>query len=268
MTSPENDEASQGARLVTFEAIDDVGRITIANPRYRNAISSVVSAGIWDAFESAEGDDRVKAVVIRGVDDSFCAGADLREVRKPAARSATSDKRRRGLVPYLGWTFTLSKPLIGAVNGPAYGAGFMLVQNCDLVVASPRARFAVPEVRCGLSGAWASALPRWLPPRVAMELLLTGEPLTAQRAYELGMINRLVPPDRVDDEALELARAIARFRPANVRASRDLVRHSVEADLDALLNAGYELFRPVRDEQRAARAEHDKWKAGESGAQG
>src|SRR5690606_14293650 len=127
----------------------------------------------------------------------------------------------------------LNKPLIAAVNGYAYGGGCELAMQCDLIVASETARFAQPEIKLGImpGAGGTQRLARAIGPYRAMELILTGEPLSAQDAYAAGLVNRLVPPERCLEEALALAHLIAQRPPLAVRLAREAVRHGFETSL-------------------------------------
>jgi enoyl-CoA hydratase/carnithine racemase len=161
------------------------------------------------------------------------------------------------MAPHLGQNLQVTKPVIAAVNGPAFGGGFLLAQMCDLCVAGASAQFAITEARWGRGAPWAAPLPWLVPPRVAMELLLTGDPIDAQRAYEVGLVNRVVPDPELRSEAGRLARRIAGNAPLSVRAAKAMVQASAGCDLDEAVEAGWRLFEPVylsEDAQEGPRA--------------
>jgi enoyl-CoA hydratase/carnithine racemase len=161
------------------------------------------------------------------------------------------------MTPNLGRNIQVIKPVIAAVNGPAFGGGFLLAQMCDLCVAGASAQFAITEARWGRGAPWAAPLPWLVPPRVAMELLLTGDPIDAQRAYEVGLVNRVVPDPELRSEAGRLARRIAGNAPLSVRAAKAMVQASAGRALDEAVEEGWRLFEPVylsEDAQEGPRA--------------
>jgi enoyl-CoA hydratase/carnithine racemase len=167
----------------------------------------------------------------------------------------------RDFIPVLGDNIHVTKPVIAAVNGVAYAGGWLFAQMCDLCVASDNASFAITEPKVGRGVPWATPLIHMLPQRIVMELLLTAKPLSAERAYELGYVNAVVPPDRLRAAALELAGTIVRNAPLTVRAARELVYLSTEMGRSAALRAGRHLFEPVylsEDAQEGPRAFAEK----------
>ena len=131
----------------------------------------------------------------------------------------------------------LTKPTIAAVNGVAFAGGWMIAQACDLCVASTAARFAITEVKVGRSSPWATPLIHMIPQRIMMEIVLTGKPITAARAYEIGLVNRLAEPAALLDEAKALARDILDGAPLSVAAAREMVMLSTEMGRGAALQA-------------------------------
>jgi enoyl-CoA hydratase/carnithine racemase len=163
----------------------------------------------------------------------------------------------RDMTPNLGRNIQVTKPVIAAVNGPAFGGGFLLAQMCDLCVAGASARFAVTEARWGRGAPWAAPLPWLVPPRVAMELLLTGEAIDAHRALQVGLVNRVVPDPELRSEAGRLARRIADNAPLSVRAAKAMVHATAGRDLHEAVEEGWRLFQPVylsEDAQEGPRA--------------
>ncbi|MEB3031433.1 crotonase/enoyl-CoA hydratase family protein [[Mycobacterium] nativiensis] len=209
---------SESAVLV--ERRGNVQLITINRPEARNAVNGAVSTGIGDALAQAQADDEVRAVVITGAGDkSFCAGADLKAV---ASRENIfhADHPEWGFAGYV--QHFIDKPTIAAVNGTALGGGTELALASDLVVAEQRAQFGLPEVKRGLI-AGAGGVFRivdQLPRKVALELLYTGEPISAADAAHWGLVNRVVEDGAALDTALELAAKITSNAPLSVRASK------------------------------------------------
>ena len=237
---------------VTYELEHGVVWLVIDRPEARNAINRAVAEGLWDGFRRFEADPAAAVLVLTGAGEAFCAGADLREM---AAIGLTVPPR--DMTPNLGRNIQVTKPVIAAVNGPAFGGGFLLAQMCDLCVAGASARFAVTEARWGRGAPWAAPLPWLVPPRVAMELLLTGEAIDAHRALQVGLVNLVVPDPELRSEAGRLARRIADNAPLSVRAAKAMVHGTAGRDLDEAVEEGWRLFQPVylsEDAQEGPRA--------------
>jgi enoyl-CoA hydratase/carnithine racemase len=224
----------------------------IDRPEARNAINRAVGEGLWDGFRRFEADPAAAVLVLTGAGDAFCAGADLKEM---AALAMTVPPR--DMAPHLGRNLQVTKPVVAAVNGVALGGGFLLAMMCDLCVAASSARFGITEARWGRGAPWAAPLPWLVPPRVALELLLTGEPIDARRAHEVGLVNRVVPDAALRQEAGRLAAAVAANAPLSVRAAKAMVQAAAGRDLDAAIDEGWRLFEPVyhsEDAQEGPRA--------------
>lgn len=218
--------------MVEYEEQGRVGVITIRRPAARNAVNGEVATGIEAALDRLEEDPERWVGVLTGEGSVFSAGADLKAIAAgQAGELATRKGGFGGLV-----TRERVKPLIAAVGGPALAGGCELVLACDLVVASRNAAFGLPEVKRALVAAAGGLfrLPRALPPKVAMEVALTGEPLPAQRAYELGLVNRLVDEGAALKEAVALAEAIAANAPLAVQESRRIVLAAHTEDEETL----------------------------------
>jgi enoyl-CoA hydratase len=210
--------------VVESERRDGVGIIRLNRPEAKNAVSDEVSAGVEAALDEFEADDEIRAVIVTGTGDVFSAGADLKMVAKGEGFKIATKRGGFGGIT----TRAYSKPLIAAVNGPALAGGFEIVLACDLVVAADDARFGLPEVKRGLFAAAGGPyrLVRRVPLATATEIVLTGDPIDAARAHELGLVNRLVPKEKVLDEALALAGTIAENGPVAVQKSLRLLHES------------------------------------------
>ncbi|MET7770901.1 crotonase/enoyl-CoA hydratase family protein [Nocardia sp. NPDC005366] len=194
--------------------------ITINRPEARNAVNSAVSSAVGAALVDAENDPEIRVVVITGAGDkSFCAGADLKAISRGENLSAPGNEHWgfAGFVRHV-----ISKPTIAAVNGTALGGGTELALSADLIVASDSASFGLPEVKRGLLAGAGGVfrLPAQIPQRLAMEMILTGDPITAVKAREYGLINSVVPDGTVVEAALALAERIAVNAPLSVQASK------------------------------------------------
>ncbi|RBY87014.1 enoyl-CoA hydratase [Blastococcus sp. TF02A-26] len=194
--------------------------VTINRPEVRNAVDGEVHMTIGRLLDEVDADPDVRVVVVTGAgDQAFSAGADL----KATARGETVLPPGFEHWGFAGWVrHPISTPTIAAVNGAAMGGGAELLLSCDLAVAAEHAVIGLPEVKVGMvaaDGGPFRALAQ-LPQRIGMELVLTGEPITAARALELHLVNRVVPGDQLMDTALELAGRIAANAPLAVRASK------------------------------------------------
>jgi enoyl-CoA hydratase len=219
---------------VLFEARPDgIAIITLNRPDARNALGKEIRAGLYAAWERFENDPALRVGILTGAGDkAFCAGGDLKEMTETQMAVPPRD-----LFPVPGDNLELSKPTIAAVNGVAFAGGFMIAQACDLCVASTAAKFAITEVKVGRSSPWAAPLIHMIPQRVMLELVLTGKAISAQRAYEIGLVNRLAEPAQLMTVALELAAEILEGAPLSVRAARDMVRLATEMGRGAALQA-------------------------------
>jgi enoyl-CoA hydratase len=203
--------------------------LTIDRPRVRNALDPATMAALTAALTRAADEPTVRAVVLTGAGDrAFSAGLDLAAV----ADGGLPDESIRP-VRLLRGGYPL--PVLAAVNGPAVGGGFELALACDLRVAAEHAYFALPEVSRGIAATeGGTELPRRIPLAVALEIGLTADRLTAARAYELGLVNRVVPGPEVLATTIALAERIASHSPAAVRATRALMRRCLEVDQSVL----------------------------------
>jgi crotonobetainyl-CoA hydratase len=210
------------APVVLTERRGHVLLVTLNRPEVRNAVNLAVTLALGGALEEAERDRGIWAVVLTGAGDkAFCAGVDLKAVaRGESVMPADPERAAWGFAGYV--SHHISKPTIAAVNGFALGGGTEISLASDLVVAAESASFGLPEVRRGIfAGAGGLfRLPAQIPKKIAMEMILTGEPITAQRALELGLVNRLVPRDQVVDAAMDLAGKIIANAPLAVQASK------------------------------------------------
>lgn len=198
--------------------------ITINRPEQRNAVNAAVANGIAAALEQLDGDPELTLGVLTGAGKGFSAGMDLKAF--VAGESAwVGDRGFAGIAQR-----SAAKPLIAAVEGFALAGGLEIALACDLIVAARGARLGIPEVKRSLVAAGGALLrlPRVLPRTIAMELALTGEPISAERAYELGMINRLADPGQALQVALELATQITPNAPLALEASKRILTEAVD----------------------------------------
>ena len=209
---------------VLTERRERVLLITINRPDQRNAVNAAVARGIADALDELDGDSDLTLGIITGAGKGFCAGMDL----KAFVAGESPRVEGRG---FAGITQrAAAKPLIAAIEGFAVAGGLEVALSCDLIVASRGARLGIPEVKRSLVAAAGGLLrlPRMLPRNIAMELALTGEPMLAERGYELGLVNRLTEPGGALEAAVELAGQIAQNAPLALAASKRVLQESVD----------------------------------------
>jgi enoyl-CoA hydratase len=204
---------------VLTETRDRVLVITINRPDQRNAVNRAVAEGMAGALDQLDADSGLSVGVITGAGKGFCAGMDLKAF-VAGERPYAGDRGFAGITQR-----SAQKPLIAAVEGFALAGGLEVALACDLVVAARGARLGIPEVKRSLVAAAGALLrlPQSLPRTIAMELALTGEPIQAERGYELGLVNRLTDPGQALDAALELAETIAANGPLALAATKRIL---------------------------------------------
>lgn len=193
--------------------------ITLNRPAAKNAANRALAEGVSAAIDQLEADDTLRVAILTGAGGTFCSGMDLKAF-VTGELPVVEGRGFAGMVEYLA-----KKPIIAAVEGYALAGGFELAISCDLIVAAEDAKFGIPEVKRGLAAAAGGLvrLPKQIAPRIAMEMALTGEFISAERAYELGLINRVVAPGTALEQATALAEAIAANGPLAVAASKQVV---------------------------------------------
>lgn len=199
--------------------------ITLNRPEARNAVNLDLTVGVGEALDYADRTPEIWTVIVTGAGEvAFCAGADLKAAARGELTSGDERLTRWGFAGYV--RHAISKPVIAAVNGFALGGGTEIALASDLVVAVETANFGLPEVKRGLFAGAGGAfrLPRQIPAKIAMEAMLTGRPITAARAYELGLVNAVVPADKLLEAAFGLADAINANAPLAVQVTKRLAR--------------------------------------------
>jgi len=226
---------------VTYDNRGPVAWVTIDRPEAHNALNAAVRRGLWDAFARFNDDERASVMVLTGAGErAFCAGADLKEMAESGLTVPPPD-----FIPQIGRNLDVAKPVIGAINGACLGGGFLLAQSCDLLVASSTATFGIPEVRVGRGAPWAVPLATMIPRAIAMELLVTGQPISAQRAYEVGLVNEVTAPDELVARAQALGETIARNAPLSVIAAKRTVHLVAGERMARAFEEAEDLWRPV-----------------------
>src|SRR5438445_7185511 len=226
---------------VNVQVHDGVGLIQLNRPEKMNAIGALTRQQLGEAIKQVERDDAVRVVVLTGSGRAFCSGADVTELFVEGAGMRTPEDvgnvLRTEYMPMLTRLRTMPKPVIAAMNGPAAGIGASYALACDIRIATPEAYLLEAFIKIGLApdGGVSSLLPRMAGTGVAYEMFFTGKPLSAADAYRLGLINRVVPADRLEAEVRELANhLVSQPRPAMAAANR-AVNHALESTYEEAL---------------------------------
>jgi enoyl-CoA hydratase/carnithine racemase len=207
---------------VLTERRDNVLLVTLNRPDARNAVNAALAEGVAAALDELDADDDLSVGVLTGAGKGFSSGMDLKAFVAGESPYA-ADRGFAGITQRAA-----EKPLIAAIEGFAVAGGFEVALSCDLIVAARGARLGIPEVKRSLVAAGGALLrlPQRIPYHLAMELALTGDPIDAERGYELGIVNRLAEPGGAVDAALELAAEVARNGPLALKASKTIVQSS------------------------------------------
>ena len=215
--------------MILIEIRGRVGLVTLNRPQAMNALNNQLMNELMDALGKFDQNDNVGAMVITGNEKAFAAGADVKEM----ANKSIQEMMDQDHVAVFGRIRTIKKPVIAAVSGWALGGGCEVALSCDMIVASESARFGQPEINIGvIPGAGGTQrLTRAVGKAIAMEMILNDRRLTAQEAYQFGMVNRVVPVDRYLEEALKLAEEIASRAPIAVQAAKKMVNQAFERNL-------------------------------------
>ena len=257
-------QPTRGSDVVLFAQRGHLAIVTLNRPEALNAVNGDMTRRAGEILEEIDGDPDIRVAIITGSGRAFCAGADLKAIASGAP----------GQRPVSAWGFggitqhVISKPLIAAVNGLAYGGGLEIAMSCDLIVASSTASFGLPEVKRGrIAGAGGLVrLAEQIPPRLAMEIAITGDPISAPRAAELGLVYAVTEPDRLMDEAVALAGRIIANAPLAVQSSKRVLQRIVgtarpeEALAWALTSIEAAALRTSQDAREGPRAFAEKRK--------
>jgi enoyl-CoA hydratase len=195
----------------------EIAVLTMNRPEARNALNPELREAMSEAFKAADADPAVRVIILTGAGTVFCAGMDLKSFAQGSNSAAMTWFYHEGV----------SKPVIAALNGTAVAGGFELALACDLIVAAEGAKVGIPEVKRGLFAAGGgTALPNRIPLATALELGLTGDPISVDRAREIGLVNQVVPADQVRQAAIALAERIAANAPLSIAITKKLMRES------------------------------------------
>jgi enoyl-CoA hydratase len=243
--------------VLKIDVANRICLLTLNRPERRNALSHELNDALRRAIIDADVDDTISLVAITGAGSAFCAGADLKDAR---AMDEAGRKYRGPLHEPERSLFEVMldarKPLMAIVNGPAMAGGCELALSCDLRVAADTAYFGLPEAKRGMGAHYASvALPQMVPPAIAMEWLYTGRRITLNEAERWGLVNRIAPPDRVMEVAMELAADVASSAPLSLQRMRLTWRksHGLPLHSGLRLDAGPDVY-ASEDRKEGARA--------------
>ncbi len=246
---------------VLYEVEDRIARITLNRPEVLNALNRQMIDDLRQTILRLNDDDEAWVAVVTGAGRAFCAGRDLKE---RAEDNASGRQPRAGESIYEDtlsmWPIPV-KPMIAAVNGYALAGGWAVAQMCDLRIASEDARLGITEPRVGLMAPFAVQLNRLIPEAAVMELVLTAEPVPARRVLEMGFLNRVVPAERLMDEAMSLARTILKNAPLSLRSFKELVNRAAdltEREAALLTREAYDRLLLSNDAREGPRAFAEK----------
>ena len=231
--------------LVKITRDGPVGIARMNRPVKLNALSPEMLSALSDAVDALDSESHIRVIIITGDERAFAAGADIEAMSKASSQDMAKMNTRQYWLRLRG----VSKPVIAAVSGYAFGGGCELAMQCDLIVASETAQFGQPEIKLGImpGAGGTQRLIQALGPYKTMEMVLTGEPLSSQEAYRYHLVNRVVPKERYLQEAVELAQLIAERPPIAVGKIRQAVRRGVEQTLEAGLEMERENFLSLFD---------------------
>jgi E-phenylitaconyl-CoA hydratase len=229
------------SETLLFELTDQVAIITLNRPEVRNAMNRELSGALLEALRRVREEDDIRAAVITGAGRTFSAGADLKEraqIGRAADASAASvieTSREAGFA-----RMAIEKPLIAAIDGYCLAAGFELALICDIRLCTPEARFGLPEITRGFfpGGGGPQRLIRAIPQAVAMEMILTGDPIDAPAALRVGLVSRIVPEQELLPTARQIAQRIAGHAPLAVKAVKEVAQAALDETLEQSLRFG------------------------------
>ena len=251
------------AETILYDKQDNIVTITLNRPDSLNSINRQLRRELGEAIEEFDGDSDAYVAIITGAGRAFCAGRDLKEratdnaegIQARASASMTPES------PYM-WPRTW-KPLIAAVNGFALAGGWSIAQMCDLRLASEDAKLGITETKWSLMPPFGTILPKQVPLSAVLELVFTAEPITAQRAYDIGFLNKVTAPDQLMDEAMAMARQIAANAPLAVQYFKELAYRGLNMstqDISSLTYHMYDQLLTTEDSKEGPRAFAEKRK--------
>ena len=213
-----------------------IATVQLDRPQKKNALNSELMREMKEALREIEGDTSLKVVIVTGGEEIFCAGADIGEI-KDCTTAPAAYRHSREFQILFDQIEGLPKPVIAAVSGYALGGGFELTLACDFRIASETARFGLPEIKIGAfpAGGGTQRLPRLIGAAKAKEMIFTGDPIGADEAQSLGLVMKIVPKERLMEEAKSFASKLAGLPHLAVKASKKLINNGLEMDLPSAL---------------------------------
>jgi len=235
-----------GPEILLYEKKDGIVVITLNRPERLNALSHELQGRLEDAWARFAEDKDAKVAILTGAGEkAFCTGMDLKDQAERAEAAGT------GAVNLRWGSLNVYKPIIAAINGLAYGGGWKMAQDCDIRIAAEHAEFSTPEVKWGRGAPWAIPLLWMIPFGIALELLLTGEKIDAQRAREICFVNKVVPKERLMPEAIRMAKIICENAPLSVQAVKEMYYKARDTGYTAGLNMATYLWDKVYNSEDA-----------------
>ncbi len=228
---------------VLYEMVGQVAVIILNRPDKRNVVNTAMRDGVLAAWRRFDADPTARVAILTAAGDkAFCAGRDLTEA---------ASGHGHGFIPILRDEVSVAKPVIAAINGAALGGGCFLAISCDLCVAAEHATFALTEVRVGRAPIYSFLLNGVIPQKAALEISMTGNPVSAQRAYELGLINHVVPATQLMETAMGLAADLCAAAPLSVAATKAMIYETAGLAPGSALQASLARFAPVFESEDA-----------------
>jgi enoyl-CoA hydratase/carnithine racemase len=230
---------------VIYKKAGRIAYITLNRPQKLNALTIEMIDELEKIWEDFKKDDKCWVAILSGLGKAFCAGAAIEQLPKgkwSISQSITVGDRTVGPGKHNIW-----KPVIAALHGYVFGGGLWIALECDLRIAAENTLFSLPEPRIGIPTSFAAFLSDFLPRGIVEELLLVGDRIDAQRAYNLGLVNRIVETDKLMEEATKLAKRMCQNAPIAVQAMKEVIFRSKNLSYKDALNLTEEIFRPVCD---------------------
>lgn len=223
---------------IIFEKEENIAIITFNRPEARNAVNNQVRAEFAAAIAEVAADNEIKVLILTGSGKAFASGVDIKEFSQTTPYHAHNVHRLGEMVE------KLEKPVIAAVNGFSLGGGYEIAMGCDIIIASDTAKFGHPEINIGIipGGGGTQRLPRLIGVYKTKELIFTGDIITAEEAFRLGLVNRVVPMDQLMPTAKEMAKKIATKSAAALKLAKTAINHSMQTNLESGLKYEYELY--------------------------
>jgi len=251
------------SKNILIEARDRVSYITLNRPEKLNALTVELMADLIDAVKAAEADEAIGCLVLQGAGRAFCSGRDLKERAEDNAKGiqANASASMTKESPFM-WPRTW-KPMIAAVNGFALAGGWSIAQMCDLRIASEEAKLGISETKWSLLPPFGTILPKQMQLSAVLELVLTAQPVTAQRAYDMGFLNKVVPAGDLMEEAMTMAQQIADNAPLAVQTFKELAYRGLNMsnqDISALTYQMYDALLLTEDSKEGPKAFAEKRK--------